>query len=67
MKHQKVVLDEWKLFYGTVYYLILAFAMWVLLRLVIACIRYPRFIRGLQRVHELGPAEDTDIINKKES
>lgn len=64
MKNQKVVLDNWKLVYTTTCYLLLAFAGWIFIRLVTACIKYPRFMRSLRRMNEETDKDDTLKIKK---
>lgn len=66
MKYQKVVLDNWALVYTTLTYILLAFCGWVLLRLVVACFKYPRFMRSLRRMQEQMDAEKETQEKEKE-
>ena len=67
MKYQKVVLDNWALTYTTLSYMLLAFSGWVLFRLVIACYKYPRFIRNLRRLREQMDAEEETREKEKQT
>lgn len=71
MKYQKVVLDNWTLITTTFFYLLLAAVMWVFIRLLCACIRFPQFMRTMKRLQEetvVKEIEEEDyIISKKES
>ncbi|KAJ1528087.1 hypothetical protein ONE63_008003 [Megalurothrips usitatus] len=52
MKYQQVTVDVWKMTVTAVSYLALAFAAWVLLRLVSACITLPSYLRKQQAEEE---------------
>lgn len=72
MRVQQVTVDVWKMLVTAASYLALAFAAWILLRLVCACITLPGYLkkqqqeedaeeeRLLRALHEEGDLEDED-------
>lgn len=45
MKHQKVVVDVWKMIFHSGSYLSLAFLVWLFLKLAYACVWFPRYLQ----------------------
>lgn len=64
MKYQKIVLEYWKLLYVTICYLLLALSGWVLIRLIIACFKYPQLMKNLQKQQQL-MRDDTDVTSEE--
>lgn len=46
MKHQKVVVDVWKMIFHSGSYLSLAFLVWIFLKLAYACVWFPRYLQN---------------------
>ncbi|XP_034248365.1 APC membrane recruitment protein 1 [Thrips palmi] len=78
MRYQQVTVDVCKMLVTATAYLALAFAAWVLLRLVSACISLPAYLRKQEEEEEAeerrqllereeeGPEEDDDTEDEEE-
>lgn len=48
MKHQKVVVNVWKMIFSSCSYLALAFLVWLFLKLAYACFWFPKYLQSQQ-------------------
>lgn len=46
MKHQKVVVNVWKMLSSSCSYLLLAFLVWLFLKLAYACFWFPQYLQA---------------------
>lgn len=64
MRTQKVSVDIWKMFYGSLSYLLLAFAFFVFLKLVNGCIWLPTYMKKLnENSKEIERESDADLVD----
>lgn len=66
MKTQKVSVDIWKMFYGSCSYLCLAFAAYILLKLVNGCIWLPSYLKNSNNLLEINNQAETEQNSENE-
>lgn len=65
MRTQKISVDVWKMFYGSLSYLFLAFAFYVLLKLVTGCIWLPSYLKNCNEIVNERDNQPEDIVDDR--